>query len=233
MVAHFKKDNSIADILWGLYFILLVGTAFFLSGAQDLRQIIVLALICIWGLRLSAHIFVRHSGKGEDPRYTEMKKNWKWIALRSYFQVFVLQGVLATVIVAPQLWLMSQSSAGALSALDYLGFGVWIFGFVFEFIADAQLAAFIKIKKLGQVMQTGLWKFTRHPNYFGEVTQWWGLFLMTLAVPFGWAFVFGPLTITFLILFVSGVPLLEKRYEGNLEWEAYKKRTPVFIPRFF
>lgn len=232
VVAALKKDNSIADILWGLYFILLVGTAFYLDGDFEVRKSLVLLLICIWGLRLSFHIFTRHWGKGEDPRYTEMKKNWNWVLLRSYFQVFVLQGILATLIVAPEVWLMSQPSAGALGLMDFLGLAVWLFGFAFEFIADAQLAAFIKIKKPGQIMQTGLWKYSRHPNYFGEVTQWWGLFIVSLAAPFGWVFFFGPLTITLLILFVSGVPLLEKRYEGNPEWEAYKKRTPMFVPKF-
>ena len=232
-LAYTKKDNSIADILWGLYFILLAGTAFLLSDTPDLRKILVLTLICIWGLRLSVHIFLRHRGKGEDPRYTEMKKNWKWIAVRSYFQVFILQDALATIILAPQLWLMSQSSAGELGILDLLGLGIWMFGFTFEVVSDAQLSNFTKIKKPGQIMKTGLWKRSRHPNYFGEVTQWWGLFLMALSVPFGWAFFFGPLTITLLILFVSGVPMLEKRYEGNAEWEEYKKVTPIFIPKIF
>lgn len=232
LIAHFKKDNSIADILWGLYFILLTGLAFVFYAEPDLRQVLMLVLVSIWGFRLSAHIFFRHWGKGEDPRYTEMKKSWHFVALRSYFQVFFLQGVLALAIVSPLLWVQMQASAGALVWLDFLGLGVWIGGFFFEVIGDAQLGTFVKTKKPGEIMTRGLWRYTRHPNYFGEVTQWWGLFLMALTVPGAWAFFFGPLLITVLILFVSGVPLLEKRYEGNPAWEDYKKKTSKFIPWF-
>ncbi len=231
-IAHLKKDNSIADILWGLYFILLVAMALFFYAEPDSRQILSFVLVLIWGLRLSAHIFHRHWGKGEDPRYTEMKKNWKHVALRSYFQVFLLQGLLALLIVSPVLWVHMHASAGPLTWLDFLGLGVWVLGYLFEVIGDAQLGAFIKVKKPGEIMRTGLWKYTRHPNYFGEVTQWWGLFLIALSVPGAWVFFFGPLLITLLILFVSGVPLLERRYEGNPQWEDYKKRTSIFIPWF-
>lgn len=232
LVAHFKQDNSIADVLWGLYFILLTGLAFIFYAEPDLRQILSLVLVSIWGLRLSTHIFSRHWGKGEDPRYTDMKKTWKWVALRSYVQVFLLQGILALLIVSPVLWVQIQTSAGKLGWLDGVGLGVWILGFLFEVIGDAQLGAFVKTKKPGEIMERGLWRYTRHPNYFGEVTQWWGLFIIALSVPYAWIFCFGPLLITGLILFVSGVPLLEKKYEGNPAWENYKKRTSKFIPWF-
>lgn len=231
-IAHVKRDNSVADIFWGLYFVLLTGFAFFLYAEPDWRQILVFALVALWGFRLSTHIFVRHWGKGEDPRYTEMKKSWKWVAVRSYLQVFVLQGVLALLIVAPILWIQFSASQGALGLVDFLGLGVWISGFLFEVIGDAQLGAFVKTKKPGEIMERGLWRYTRHPNYFGEVTQWWGLYLIACAVPGGWMFFFGPLLITVLILYVSGVPLLEKRYEGNPAWEHYKQRTSKFIPCF-
>lgn len=231
LVAHFKKDNSIADILWGLYFILLVATAYFVYSAHDLRQTLILVLIAIWGLRLSSHILRRHWGKGEDPRYTEMKKNWgKWTALRSYLQVFFLQGVLAFIIVSPHLWVMTQAAVSALTVIDVIGLFIWLTGYFFEVVGDAQLSTFVKTKKPGEVMTRGLWRYTRHPNYFGEITMWWGLFVLSLSVPHAWWFFFGPLTITLLIVFVSGVPLLEKRYEGNPAWEKYKRKTSMLIP---
>jgi steroid 5-alpha reductase family enzyme len=108
---------------------------------------------------------------------------------------------------------------------------VWVIGFFFESVGDAQLSRFIKDPaNKGKLMQSGLWKYTRHPNYFGEVTQWWGLWIIALSVSYGWLGIIGPLTITTLILKVSGIPLLEKSMEGNPEFQEYKKRTSVFFP---
>jgi steroid 5-alpha reductase family enzyme len=128
---------------------------------------------------------------------------------------------------------INLGTGGPLGFFDLVGFLVWITGFYFESTGDAQLARFVRdpINK-GKIMQSGLWKYTRHPNYFGEVTQWWGIFIISLSVPFGIFTIIGPLTITYLILFVSGVPMLEKKYAGRADFEAYKKRTSVFFPWF-
>jgi steroid 5-alpha reductase family enzyme len=113
--------------------------------------------------------------------------------------------------------------------LDLLGILIWTFGFFFESVGDFQLSRFIKSKK-GGIMKSGLWKYTRHPNYFGEVIQWWGIWLIALSVSYGWVSVIGPLLITFLILKVSGIPLLEKKMEENDEFREYKKNTSMFFP---
>lgn len=114
---------------------------------------------------------------------------------------------------------------------NFLGLVIWLIGFFFEAVGDAQLSEFLKNpKNKGKIIQTGLWRYTRHPNYFGEVAQWWGIWLITLGIPLGWFGIIGPLTITVLILFVSGVPLLEKKYQGRADFEAYKKQTSVFFP---
>lgn len=231
-LAVFKRNNGVADVFWGLYFLVLTGGAFAFFAAPDLRQGILLSLVAIWGLRLSWHIGRRNWGKPEDPRYAAWRKDWgKWAGLRSYFQVFLLQGLLAVVIVSPVLWVM-QAPSVPFGLLDGLGLGVWLLGFLFESVGDAQLAAFVRTKKPGEIMTHGLWAYTRHPNYFGEVTQWWGLFIIALSVPGGLCFLGGPVTITALILFVSGVPLLEQRYAGNAAFEAYKKCTSLFVPWF-
>ncbi len=229
-IAILKKRNDVADIAWGLGFVLLVWISFYFSGFS-LIALIVNIFVTIWGVRLATHIYLRNRNKGEDPRYLVWRQEWKYFYLRSFFQVFMLQGLLF-LIVYPVIYI--NTNAGINFNYSYLfGILVWIFGFVFESVGDKQLANFIKDpNNKGLIMDKGLWRYTRHPNYFGEVTMWWGIFLVALFLPNGIYTIFGPLTITFLILFVSGVPMLEKKYEGNLDFEDYKKRTSRFIPWF-
>jgi steroid 5-alpha reductase family enzyme len=229
-LAVIKKRNDIADIAWGLGFILLAWTSFFLGEAKSVRGVLVGALITVWGIRLALHIFARNRGKAEDYRYAEWRKSWKWFYLRSYLQVYLLQGALLFLIFFPVL-LVNKKAGSDLGYLDIAGLAVWIFGFVFETVGDMQLARFIKNPaNKGKIMQSGLWAYTRHPNYFGEVILWWGIFIISLgSAPFLYA-VIGPLTITILILFVSGIPMLEKKYAGRPDFEEYKKRTSIFFP---
>ncbi len=232
-LALYRKNNGIADVFWGLYFWVLTLTAFILFSDASARAILLLGLVSLWALRLSLHIARRNWSKDEDPRYAAMRSAWgAHQVLGTFFQVFVLQAILAFIVISPVLWTLLNPVSGGLNGVDVLGLCVWVFGFLFETIGDAQLAAFVKTKKPGEVMTKGLWKYTRHPNYFGEVVQWWGIFIITLTVPHAAWFIVGPLTITGLILFVSGVPLLEKHYEGNPAFEAYKKKTSKFIPWF-
>lgn len=227
----FKKRNDVADIAWGLGFVLLTWVSFFLSDQLGVRGILVGFLVSIWGLRLASHIYFRNKGKTEDYRYLAWRKEWgSWFYLRSYLQVYLLQGLFLFLIVLPVL-MINKSSTLPLIWLDFTGLIVWLFGFYFEAVGDAQLAQFIKnpLNK-GKIMQSGLWKYTRHPNYFGEVTQWWGIWLIALSVPGGWVGIVGPITITFLILKVSGIPLLEKKMEQNPDFTEYKKRTSMFFP---
>jgi len=226
-----KKRNDVADTAWGLGFVLLAWVSFYLGQAQGARGLLVGLLVSIWGIRLAWHIHRRNKGKAEDYRYAKWREEWgKWFYLRSYGQVYLLQGALLFLIVLPILFI--NTSAGQdLGVLDFVGLAVWILGFVFESVGDAQLARFIKDPtNKGKLMQSGLWRYTRHPNYFGEVTMWWGLWIIALSVPNGLYGIIGPLTITFLILKVSGIPMLEKKMEENTEFVEYKKRTSIFFP---
>jgi steroid 5-alpha reductase family enzyme len=231
LVSLIKKRNDVADVAWGLGFVLITWTSYFLSDDSGLRGLLVGVLVSVWGLRLAWHIHTRNKGRTEDYRYLAWRKEWgKWFYPRSYLQVYLLQGMFLFLIVMPVLFI-NKSAGTALGILDVLGLAVWLFGFYFEAVGDAQLAQFIKNPaNKGRLMQSGLWAYTRHPNYFGEVTQWWGLWLIALSVPNGWLGIIGPITITFLILKVSGIPMLEKKMEENPEFADYKRRVSVFIP---
>jgi steroid 5-alpha reductase family enzyme len=149
---------------------------------------------------------------------------------RSFLQVFMLQGLLLLLVAIPVIF-VNQAPEAPLGWLDVLGLAIWMYGFAFEAIGDWQLLQFIRDPtNKGRLMTTGLWRYTRHPNYFGEVTLWWGIWLMTLTLPGGWLTIIGPLTITTLILKVSGIPMLEKPYEERTDFQEYKRRTSVFFP---
>lgn len=231
VVSLIRKRNDVADVAWGLGFVLMAWTSCLISEDVSVRAFIVDVLVSIWGLRLAWHIHVRNRGKGEDYRYAAWRIEWgKWFYLRSYLQVYLLQGILLFLIVTPVV-VTNLISGGVLTTLDLLGFIVWVIGFYFESVGDAELAQFLKNPaNKGKLMQRGLWAYTRHPNYFGEVTQWWGLWIMALSVPLGVYSIIGPITITFLILKVSGIPLLEKKMELNPAFGEYKRRVSMFIP---
>lgn len=226
-----KKRNDVADVAWGLGFVLITWASFFISGTYGVRGLLVGILVSLWGLRLAIHIHKRNKGKAEDYRYLAWRKEWgRWFFIRSYFQVYILQGVFLFLVVLPVL-LINKNSVSAFGFLDMIGVLVWLFGFYFEAVGDSQLAGFIKNpENKGKLMQSGLWSYTRHPNYFGEVTQWWGIWIVALSVPNGLFGIVGPLTITFLILKVSGIPMLEKKMAENPEFADYKRRVSVFFP---
>ncbi len=215
LVSVLKKRNDIADVAWGLGFILV--TVFNLIFNPVPKLFFSLLLISIWGIRLALHIYNRNKNKKEDYRYEQWKNN-------AYFKVFITQGFFMWLISWPVIF-----SSGSLKLFNFIGILTWLVGFYFESTADKQLKEFIKNpKNKGKIMQSGLWAYSRHPNYFGEVTIWWGIWLLNLNTAW-WTFI-GPLTITFLILKVSGVPLLEKKYATNKEFQDYQKRVSVFIP---
>lgn len=226
-----RKRNDVADVAWGLGFVLLAWASFAISSPSDLLPLIVNVLVSIWGLRLARHIHSRNKGKGEDYRYLAWRKEWgKWFYLRSYFQIYILQGILLYVVVFPVLFI-NLNTGIEFGTLSVVGLAVWLLGFSFEVVGDAQLAQFIKNpENKGKLMQSGLWAYTRHPNYFGEVTLWWGIWLLALSLPYGWITILGPLTITTLILKVSGVPMLEKKMAENPEFVEYKRRVSTFFP---
>lgn len=233
VLAMYLKDNSIVDVAYGLAFILVCLAAFFGHGSGHPRQILVLALVTLWGARLAAHIFLRKGGEGEDFRYRQWRDAWgKTFVWRSFLQIFMLQGAVVLAVALPIL-LVINNPGRALGMLDLLGGVVWLFGFSFEAVGDWQLLQFKKVpENRGRIIQTGLWRFTRHPNYFGEATLWWGLFLIALNVPYGALAIASPVLVDFLLLKVSGIPMLEAKYLGNSEFEAYKQRTNAFFPWF-
>lgn len=233
ILALVKKNNGIVDIAWGLGFILVATAVFVLFGHGLPRQWLALALVWTWGHRLALHIYRRNRGREEDFRYAAWRRQWgKYFVIRSFAQIFMLQGVLLLLVIMPVLLIVGQEQP-PLNLLDGLGLLVWLTGFFFETVGDRQLAVFIgDPANRGRLMSKGLWRFTRHPNYFGEAALWWGMGILALSAPRGWLGLFGPALITFLLLFVSGVPLLEKKYRGRPDWEEYKKRTSMFIPWF-
>ena len=233
LVALKRKDNSIADVLWGTGFILVAWSTLIFYGSFTPRQWIVNLLVLIWGLRLAIRIHLRNKGKGEDVRYQKWRQEWgKYFVIRSYFQVFLLQGGILLLNITPVLFINTYDTGG-LSLFDVLGVSVWFLGFVFEAVGDRQLDRFIQDPgNRGKVMDQGLWRYSRHPNYFGEVMMWWGIYLIALSVPWGWVSIIGPLTLTYIILFVSGIPMTERFMEDNPVFADYKRRTSVFIPWF-
>lgn len=231
-IAQRLHDDSIADVFWGAYFIAIALVLLIFSPHQSLVQYIDAFLVLIWGSRLSYHIAKRKIGKPEDWRYTQMRQRWgSHFALRSYAQNFLFQGLLAIIISASTIVAAHAPAGSGLGLVQIIGVLVWIIGFSFEATGDRQLRRFLATNQTkGAIMQTGLWRYTRHPNYFGEVTQWWGLWILVVSLPFGGWAIISPLFITGFILFVSGVPLPEKKYADNPAYQAYAKRTSVFIP---
>ena len=233
LISLFKRRNDVADVAWGLGFVLLAWTSFFLSDGSGTRGVVVGILVSVWGLRLAWHIHARNRGKAEDYRYLAWRREWgRWFYVRSYVQVYLLQGGLLFLVALPVL-IINRSAGRTLGLLYGIGVAVWLGGFLFESVGDAELARFAKdpLNK-GKLLQRGLWRYTRHPNYFGEVAQWWGIWLVALGVPGGWFGIIGPLTITLLILKVSGIPMLEKKMAENPDFAEYARRTSVFLPWF-
>lgn len=228
-IAVLIKRNDVADIAWGLGFVLMSSLAFLLS-AHAARSLLVNVLVAVWGLRLTWHIARRNIQKPEDHRYAVWRQEWTHFYLRSYVQIFLLQGVFLYIILFPVLFIHASQTV-PLQMSDAAGALIWVIGFFFESVGDRQLREFLRDPAhKGMIMDQGLWAYSRHPNYFGEVLQWWGIFFIALAIPYGYVTIVGPLLITFLILFVSGIPMLERKYAGRPDFEAYKKKTSIFIP---
>lgn len=226
------KRNDIADVMWGPGIFLSVVTAFAITGEGSY---LILAIVFLWALRIFTHIGTRFlRKKEEDFRYATWRLEWKHFYLRSFFQVFLLQGFLMF-LVSSSLVFFTLLHLESIPGLFLIGTLVSIGGLVFETVADIQLATFLQ-QKTGGIMQTGIWRYSRHPNYFGEVTFWWGIVLTTLPLSVlslsTLLLLISPITITFLILFVSGIPMLEKKYEDNLEFQTYKSKTNAFFPWF-
>jgi steroid 5-alpha reductase family enzyme len=230
IVSILKGDVSIVDSVWSIT-ILAVGATWFVAYEYTtMRSVIVLALLALWAVRLSAYISWRNLGQDEDPRYQAMRHKYSPnFGFKSLFIVFLLQGTLAWIVALPLLAAITGSRP--LNLIDLAATAVVLFGVMFESIADAQLAAFkARPDSAGRVLDRGLWRYTRHPNYFGECCVWWGFYLYAAATG-GWWSIISPLLMTFLLLRVSGVALLEKNIaDRRPAYRQYINRTNAFIP---
>lgn len=233
IVGTLIKNNSIVDMGWGIGFVLVAWFVFLRSESQPLPQILMTLFVSIWGLRLFYHILKRNLGKPEDFRYATWRKEWgKFVIPRAFLQVYMLQGVFMFLVSLAVILFPSQVSQVSLPVM-IVGACIWILGFFFEAVGDYQLKVFIaNPDNRGKIMQTGLWRFTRHPNYFGEATMWWGIFLIALSGGTSLLAIISPITITCLLLFVSGIPLLEKSMKTKPGFEEYASKTSIFIPWF-
>jgi len=233
LVSLALRDASIVDVFWGLGFVV-VGAYYLttLSTAPTTRGWLVISLVTLWGLRLSIHIGVRNAGAGEDFRYRKWREeagsNFWWV---SYFKVFLLQAVVLWVVSSPVLLAQRGAEPRAWSLLDVVALTIWIVGFQFEIVADWQLMRFKKDPAAtGQVLQSGLWAMSRHPNYFGEALLWWGIGLLAFPTG-GWLSLIGPAMITYLLIKVSGVAMLDAALEERrVGYAEYIRSTPAFLP---
>lgn len=230
-VSLVRRDNSVVDFAWGPGFVLIAAIGLVRAGSPGFRQIWAAVLTAVWALRLTAYLAVRSRGRGEDFRYAEWRRRWgRWFIPRSYAQVFLLQGALMLVIALPIVTIMASPRRSP-GAWDAVGTAVWLAGVLTETTADAQLRAFLRDSShRGRVMSWGLWRFSRHPNYFGEALTWWGLGLAALSGPRSGIALAGPLLLTLMLRFVSGVPMLEKRNAAKPGYLEYARRTSIFVP---
>lgn len=229
LIGRRLKRLDVADTAWGGGFIL-VALASWLTNPNFLTSLIAI-LVLAWGLRLMSHIWRRSRAKShDDPRYQELSAKWgRNFWLRAYVAVFMLQGLLLLLVSMPITAAAAQSQTPS-TMIAIIGVVVWLAGFNIESAADRQLAEFVaNPANKGKIMGSGLWRYSRHPNYFGEIMQWWGVWVLTLG-GLWWAAIVGPITITWLIVFVSGIPLLERRYRSNRDYQNYSKRTSMLVP---
>jgi steroid 5-alpha reductase family enzyme len=235
LVSLFLKNSSIVDIFWGAGFVLSNWVYFALTpDGFSTRKWLISLIVTVWGLRLSLYILWRNWGKVEDFRYRKWREDagskWWW---QSFFKVFLIQGVLMWAISAPLLAAQISRTPSYLSVLDYLAAAVWAVGFFFEAVGDWQLARFKAYPaNKGKVMSQGVWRYTRHPNYFGDSAQWWGYYLIAAAAGGVWT-IWGPIIMTILLLRVSGASLLERTLkETRPGYKEYIENTSEFIPWF-
>lgn len=238
IISLFKKDNSIMDVFYGLGFIALALYTYFCADMpQDLRATIVTLCTVLWGTRLSYRIMSRNQLNGEDYRYQAWRREWMkrgtlYFYIRSFFQIFVMQGIIILAIALPIIF-ANTLSGPTFSFINLLGFVIWIIGFYFEVRADSELDHFLKYRHpVNRILQTGLWKYSRHPNYFGEALMWWGMLILIAGLPYWYVALLSPILITYLLRFVSGVPLLEHRFAHDPDYQEYARKTNVFIPWF-
>jgi steroid 5-alpha reductase family enzyme len=228
------ENSSVADVAWGPG-ILVIGlvyyfTSYFTSDGLSLRAHLTLALLAIWAIRLGAHLYFRTRLQGEDFRYVRWREEYEQWWLVSYFKVFLLQAVVAWIVSLPIYFAIVSVGSPSLTLLDYLGVLLVVSGVVVESLADEQLRRFRADRvNRGKVLDTGLWSYSRHPNYFGEALVWWGFGVIAVATG-GVPGLLGPVVLTYFLIYVSGVALLESSLVEKKGYIQYAGKTPAFVP---
>ncbi|HUO75826.1 MAG TPA: DUF1295 domain-containing protein [Candidatus Paceibacterota bacterium] len=232
LIAAARHNAGVVDIGWGFAVVTAVVAAYLWQQPVGLRAVLVLVLVAVWGMRLVTHVVMRDWGSPEHWRYARLRTAWgNWYVLRSFVSVFALRAVMLVLVAAPALWVVTFG--GPMSTwVDYFGLVVWVIGYAFETIADFQLMRFMKTpSNHGRMLMDGLWHYSRHPNYFGELMMWWGIWFIALSVPGGWVTIIGPLALSGWILLRS-IPLVESHLLENAEYRAYARRTSELLPWF-
>lgn len=225
------KRNDFADIAWGIGFILVTVYMAYSFPITPIAGLIY-TLVFLWGIRLSSYLLIRNTKKSEDFRYQNWRNEWgKSFYWRSFLQVYILQTFLLVIIATPIVF-VGYARYEEVNVIHYVAVIFWLVGFTWQSVGDHQLMRFKKDNK-GKIMTTGLWKYSRHPNYFGELLMWWAIYIMVLPINYGFFTFIGPLTIHLLIVYVSGVPMLEAKYKNDQAFDAYKEKTPAIFPNLF
>jgi len=229
------RDVSIIDMFFALIILAVTALSYVLGSGAPGRKQVVLLLVVLWAVRLTVHLFKRNWGHGEDPRYTELRswtdddRSFIWLSLR---KVFLMQGIVIWLVSVPVQVAQAIPLPVDLRWPAYFGVAIWAIGFLFETVADLQLTRFrADPANKGTILQTGLWKYSRHPNYFGELCVWWGLFLIACDNWIGLLTIFGPVIYTYLIINVTGQRTLDKKLARERPgYKAYMKNTSGLIP---
>jgi steroid 5-alpha reductase family enzyme len=230
------RDVSIIDMAFAAIIAAVILLAWWIRAPRGEAPALIVTLVSIWAARMTIYLVRRNWGHGEDPRYTKLRswvpegRQFHWLSLR---QVFLLQGVVIWVLTLPQQIAMVTGDAAGIGPWALAGSAVWLIGFLFETVGDWQLARFkANPDNRGKVLDSGLWRYTRHPNYFGELSQWWGLFLIALEAPWAWCGVIGPILYSHLVINVTGQATLDKKLAREKpEYADYIRRTSGLIPR--
>jgi steroid 5-alpha reductase family enzyme len=240
-IGMMKKDASIIDIFWGAGFGVIAFVCLNLAGVATPYLKLLAALPILWAIRLSVYLAIRNLPHGEDFRYQEMRRKVgpeKW-AMWSLTRIYMGQGIAMLLVAAPLYVGMATGRTTEIGFLAVAGATIWLIGFLFEAVGDWQLTRFVKSMKSFDgpyedkpVLDTGLWKFTRHPNYFGNAALWWGIWLVACQAPWGWVTIFAPIAMTYFLMKVTGAKHLEKTLKKRPAYQAYVQRTPEFFPWF-
>jgi steroid 5-alpha reductase family enzyme len=231
LVSRVARRNDVADVAWGLGFVSLAFVTLFTQGPVTYRKLLCVTVVTLWGFRLAVYVFLRNRKKPEDERYRKLREKWgKSEFIKSLVIVFGMQGLLLFLVSLPVLFYIASSKT-EIGFFEILGGLISITGLIIEALADYQKNLFKKEPhNRARFTQVGLWKYSRHPNYFGEILVWWGAFIMAISEFSAWWTIIGPVTITFLLLKVTGIPMLEKNYKARVGYAEYLKSTRLLLP---